>query len=119
MRLRLSELQDNDEEAKALRVADLPKDWEDVKGVLQYQVLPYVPDIIRYEIISCHHNDPLAGHFEINKTRKLIGRKYYWLSLRKNVKFYVRGCDVCLASKAVCLKPYGDLELLLVPIHCW
>ena len=34
MRLRLPELQDNDEEAKALRSAGLPEDWEDVEGVL-------------------------------------------------------------------------------------
>ena len=40
--------------------------------------------------ISCHHNDPLTGHFGIDKTRELIGRKYYWPSLRKDVENYVR-----------------------------
>ena len=35
MRLRLSELQENDEEAKLLRgMADLPEGWKDVEGVL-------------------------------------------------------------------------------------
>ena len=120
MRLRLSELQENDEEAKLLRgSADLPEGWEDVEGVLQYQGLPYVLEIIRSEVISRHHDDPLAGHFGIDKTRELVGRKYYWPSLRRDVESYVRGCDVCLTSKAVRHKPYGDLQSLPVPTHRW
>ena len=118
MRLRLAELQESDEEARKIRAEGLDG-YEDVDGVLHHQGLPFVPEIIRTELISWHHNDPLAGHFGINKTRELIGRKYYWPSLRKDVKAYVKGCDVCLASKAVRHKPYGDLQALPVPIHRW
>ena len=39
--------------------------------------------------------------------------------LRHDVEDYVRGCNVYLASKAVRHKPYGDLQSLPVPIHCW
>ena len=110
MRLCLPELQENDEEAKVLRgSAGLPKDWKDVKGVLQYQGLLYVREIIRFKVISCHHDDLLADHFGIDKTQELIGRKYYWPSLKRDIKTYVRRCDICLTSKAVCHKPYGDL----------
>ena len=119
MRLRLSELQENNKEAIALRIGGLPEGWEDVKGVLQYQGLPYVPEIIHSEVISRHHNNPLTEYFGIDKTRKLVGRKYYWPSLRRDVESYVRGCDVCLASKAVRHKPYGDLQSLPVPTHRW
>ena len=76
MNLRLPELQDNDEEAKALRAGGLPEGWEEVEGVLQYRGLPYVPEIIRSEVISCHHDDLLAGYFGIDKTKELVGRKY-------------------------------------------
>ena len=49
---------------------------------------------------------------------KRIGRpKYYWPSLKKDVENYVRGCDVCLTSKAVRYKPYGDLQSLSIPIY--
>ena len=110
MRLRLSELQEKNEEKKRLRGSEgLPEDWEDVEGVLQYRGLPYVPEMIRLEVISRHHDDPLAGHFGIDKTRELIRRKYYWPSLRKDVKNYVRECNVCLTLKTVRHKPYGDL----------
>ena len=70
-------------------------------------------------MISCHHNDPLAGHFGINRTKKLVDWKYYWPSLRRNVKSYVQGCDVCLTSKAIRHKPYRDLQSLPVAIHQW
>ena len=119
MRLRLPELQDEDKEAKVLRAGGLPEGWEEVEGVLQYRGLPYVPEIIRSEVISRHHDDPLAGHFGIDKTKELVGRKYYWPSLRRDVESYVRGCDVCLASKVVRHKPYGDLQSLPIPTHWW
>ncbi len=87
--------------------------------MLHYQGLPYVPKVIHSELISRHHDDPLAGHFGIEKTRELIARKYYWPTLRQDVKAYVKGCDVCLASKAVRHKPSGDLQLLPVPTYRW
>ena len=87
--------------------------------MLHYQGLLYVPEIIRTELISRHHDDPLAGHFGIKKTRELIARKYYWPTLCHDVEDYVKRCDVCLASKAVRHKPYGDLQSLPVPTHRW
>ncbi len=95
----------------------LPESWENIEQVLHYQDLPYIPKVIRLELISRHHNNPLACYFGIEKTRKLIAKKYYWPMLRQDVKAYVKGCDVCLASKTVHHKPYGDLQSLLVPTH--
>ncbi len=78
-----------------------------------------MPEIVRTELISSYHDDPLNGHFGIDKTRELIARKYSWPTLRRDVEAYVTGCDVCLASKAVRYKPYGDLQSLPVPTHRW
>ncbi len=119
MRMRVLELQDDNKEAMKLRSEGLPEGWEDIKQVLHYYGLLYVSKVIRSELISRHHDDPLAGHFDIEKTRELIARKYYWPTLRRDVETYVKGCDVCLASKAVCHKLYGDLQLLPVPTHRW
>ena len=78
-----------------------------------------MPKIIWTEPISRHHDNLLAEHFSINKTREFIGQKYYWPSLRKNVEAYVKGYDVYLALKTVKHKPYGDLQALPVPIYQW
>ena len=61
------------------------------------------------ELISRHHDNLLAGHFGIKKIQELVARKYYWPTLRHDVDNYVKGCNVCLASKAVQHKLYGDL----------
>ena len=78
MKLRLQELQEEDEQAQKLRAEQPVKDgWENIDGVLHHQGLPYVPEIIRTELISKHHNNLSAGHFGIEKTHKLVARKYY------------------------------------------
>ena len=46
-------------------------------------------------------------------------QKYYWRTLRHNVEAYMKSCDVYLAFKAICHKPYSDFQLLPVPTHRW
>lgn len=74
-------------------------------------------EIIRYNIINRYHNDPLISYFGIKMIKKLVARKYLWPSLRKDLEAYVKDCNVCLASKVVRHKLYGDLQSLLVPMH--
>ena len=111
MRFQFPELQNNYKQAKALRskATDLSKDCKDIERVLEYRGLPYVSKLIRSKVINCHHNDRLKRYFRIDKTQKLISRKYYWPSLRNNIKNYVQGCNMYLASKAIPHKPYGNL----------
>ena len=69
------------------------------------------------ELISQYHNNLLTGNFDINKTRELIGRKYYWLSFKKNVQAYVKGGNICLLSKAIKYKPNNNLHMLPLLIY--
>ena len=46
MKIILSELQDDDKEAKKLRSKGLLEGWKDIKQVFHYQGLLYVPKII-------------------------------------------------------------------------
>ncbi len=67
-----------DQEARRIREQGLKDGWEEnADGVLCYQGLLYVPEVVRTKLISRHHDDPLAGDFGINKIRELIARKYY------------------------------------------
>ena len=110
MRLRLVELQAEDGQARKIRVEKLGRNWEDSDEILHHQGLPYILEIIRTEMISRHHDDPPAGHFGIKKTKKLVARKYYWETLCHDVEVYIRGCDVCLASKTVKHQLYENLQ---------
>ena len=117
MRLRLVKLQAEDGQARKIRAEKLGKNWEDLDGILHHQGLLYVSEIIRTELISRHHDDPLADYFSIKKTQELIARKYYWETLHHDIEVYVRGCDVCLTSKPVKHKPYRSLQQLPVLNH--
>ena len=79
MRLRLYELKAKDKQAQKLRANQQlgQQGWDDIDGILHHQDLPYVPEIIRTELISRHHDDLLAGHFGIKKIRELVAQKYY------------------------------------------
>ena len=85
--------------------------------MLYYQSLLYIPKVIRSELINKHHNNPFTNHFYIKNTRELIAKKYYKPILQQNVEAYVKGCDVCLALKAVYYKPYEDLQVLPIPTY--
>ena len=114
MGLRLQELWDTNFETQELRSK---KGYKKVKGVLHYQGLPFVPKTIRTELINRYHNYSLAGHFGIKKTCELLAQNYFWPSLWHDVEAYVKGCNVCLASKAMKHKPYSDLQSLSVRTH--
>ena len=118
MKLRLVELHVEDSQARKIKMEKRGRNWEDSDGILHYQSLLYVHEIIRTELISKHQNDPLVGHFGIEKIRELIARKYYLEILYHEVEVYVKGCDICLASKVVKYKPYENLQKLSVPIYC-
>ncbi len=81
MKMRLLKLQNDNKEAMTLSSERLSEGWKDIEQVLHYQGLPYIMKVIRSELISRHHDDPLAGHFGIEKTCELITRKYYWPTL--------------------------------------
>ncbi len=87
--------------------------------MLHYQGLLYVPKVICLELISRYHDDPFVGHVGIEKTCKLIARKYYWPTLRRDIEAYVKGCNICLVSKAICHKSYEDLQSLPVSTPRW
>ena len=117
MRLRLLELQDLDNKAQRIRAEEMKNGYEKIDGILHHQGLPFILEAIRTKVMSWYHDVPVAGYFGIDKTKDLVGQKYYWPSLQKDIKAYVKGYDVCLGSKAVRHKLYGNLQSLPIPTH--
>ena len=68
MKLRLHKLQAKNKQAQKTKVDDL-EGCNNINGVLYYQGLSYIPEIIQTELISIYHDNPLAGHFGIKKIR--------------------------------------------------
>lgn len=63
---------------RKIKEKSLKEGWKEVKEVLHIQELLYMLKIIFIELICRHHNNPLASHFDIEKTWESVAQKYYW-----------------------------------------
>src|SRR5436190_14746987 len=90
-------------------------------GILLRDHLIYVPDHddLRLHLVQCYHDHQLAGHPGIQKTIKLIHRRYFWPKIRQFVTSYVRSCLACCRAKSSHHKPYGPLKFLPIPLRPW
>ena len=93
--------------------------WEGL--VLKKESQIVVPDDVdlQRQIIAEYHDSPFAGHYGIEKTRKAVGRYFWWSSLTKDVTKYVSCCVLCQRNKSKRHKPFGALQPLPVPDQPW
>ena len=115
---------ETDPEARGIIQAIHKKDARDYCFVNQYIVRQskgytqlYIPDFgsLRQDLLHEHHDSILAGHFGVDKTVKLMLRHYYWPSLMRDVKHYVKTCPSCALGKSNTLKSAGLLQPLPIP----
>ena len=79
----------------------------------------YVPLNCRSSVLNICHDSPSAGHFGFKKTFSLINRDFWWSSMQKDIKDYIKSCEICCRSKDSRHKPYGFLNPLEIPDRPW
>ena len=112
---------------KKKRIIRISIDYSWIKGEL-YFTGPYliihkcVKEDEIYDILRACHDEPCGGHFADKRTTyKIIFSGYYWPSIFKDEKEYVRKCDSCqrmgqlLQSDEMALQP----EVLMEPFERW
>lgn len=81
-----------------------------VTGNLIYKYLPrkhgtyfewklIVPVLMRPQILKECHDLPCSSHGGVAKTISRIRLRYYWPSMLKDIKNYVRVCEICQTTK--------------------
>ncbi len=71
-----------------------------------------IPPALRSTILEHYHDSRLGGHMGFSKTYDRLLRNYYWTSIYKDVREYIKSCPDCQMSK-----PNTDTEMgLLHPI---
>lgn len=67
----------------------------------------WVPSKLRNETIFKAHNVPIASHGGMAKTLELLRRTFFWPGMARDVRDYIRNCEICKTTKApnVVLKP--------------
>ena len=73
----------------------------------------YIPKQIRGDLLRQLHDD--MWHIGIDKTYELIGRKYFWPGLYKDVTKHVNSCVVCQSRSGKC--EIAPLEKTDVPFY--
>lgn len=63
--MRFCELHDDNKEVKKIRIEGLSERWKNIEKIFYYWGLLYIPQIICFTLVNRHHNNLLAGHFEI------------------------------------------------------
>lgn len=59
----------------------------------------FVPANLRSSLLKTNHDDPKASHGGIAKTLARIKTQHYWPSMGKDIKDYVRKCEICQVTK--------------------
>ena len=64
-----------------------------------HKVRVIVPKQMVSLVLNFLHDSPLAGHRDFEKTSALIGSRYFWLSMSKDIKSYCATCHLCQTKK--------------------
>ena len=51
------------------------------------------------KIFRENHDSKLSGHYKFNKTYSKIKERYYWDTMKKDIRAYVRACPSCQINK--------------------
>ena len=64
--------------------------------MLKYDEKLYISKnvIVHEKLLKRYYNNVLTKHFNINKIKEFLIKKYYWKYIIKNVKTYVKICDI-------------------------
>ena len=90
--------------------------WHMKKRLLYFFHVIYVfkKVALKTKLLRLHHDDLLANHFKIKKTRVLMQKKFYWFKMTRNIKKYVKNCDMCQRIKTSRHCFYDELSSLSV-----
>ena len=77
------------------------------------KVRPVVPAKLIKIILEFHHDQPLAGHRDFERTFASIKERYFWINMHKEVKEYCATCHLCQTKKYISRPARAPLK----PIH--
>ncbi|GJX28487.1 retrovirus-related pol polyprotein from transposon 17.6 [Tanacetum coccineum] len=74
---------------------------------------------VRNAYVWENHHGPMGGHVGIKATMHKLCSLFYWRKMRREIKQFVRNCDVCQRSKPGLSAYPGLLQPLPIPNTVW
>ncbi|CAI7860538.1 unnamed protein product [Closterium sp. NIES-53] len=75
--------------------------------------------LLRELLLQAAHDRVTSGHFEVEKTRQLLQRYYYWPKMLTDVQRHVASCPTCQIMKSSRKRPARQLQLIPPPERAW
>jgi hypothetical protein len=79
----------------------------------------YIPASLRDVVMHEAHDTVSSGHLGMDKTLSALARRFYWPSMEKSVRLYVRTCVSCQRNKSEQKKLAGLLSPNPIPDKPW
>lgn len=108
------------EECPAFKIVDdsIYK-YEPKTSVYSFKWKLVVPTDLRPTILKQLHDDALASHGGVKKTLARIRTRYTWPSMAKDIKAYVRKCEICQTTKGSNIVLRGEMGQPKDPTNPW
>ena len=74
---------------------------------------------LRIDLLQLCHDSPERGHLGAVATMKRLGASVYWKEFKKDVRAFVRNCNVCQQFKYDHTAYPGLLQPLPIPDRVW
>ncbi|MBW0564325.1 hypothetical protein O181_104040 [Austropuccinia psidii MF-1] len=83
------------------------------------RVVISINEELQLKILQKHHDSPLAGHPNQEKTLKLVKRDFHWVGMNQFIKDYVSSFQQCSRNKKTYHMKFGLLNPLQIPSGPW
>ena len=74
---------------------------------------------LKGQILQHVHSSPMAGHSSFLKSYHKAKREFFWHGMKKDLKQFIKECDVCQRVKSETSAPAGLLQPLPIPTTPW
>ncbi len=79
----------------------------------------YIPRSVRARVLQWGHDSPLTCHPGIARTLDFLQQRFWWPSIKEDVRSFVEACPVCCQGKSGRQLPLGLLHPLPIPHRPW
>ena len=81
----------------------------------------YIPQAgsLRVRVLSALHDAPMAGHPGRDRMLAIAQAAVYWPRLAKQIRDFVKSCDLCQRSKSMNRQTAAAVQPLAIPLQRW
>jgi hypothetical protein len=78
-----------------------------------------IPDKLRNAVLFQCHDVPCSGHLGMKKAYQKMARRYYWMSMHRDMEAYISACPGCIANKPPPKHPKEPIGYKAIPDAPW